>query len=142
MSAPVYVLPPLLTGPAQTAPASTDVVDLLRQLVALQQEQVTLLKAQSAAHDPLSRWRALLARWTGEFPGIGGACKQVLPAIERAYLGLVREVTDKLTEDAEVLTDEFVLAEFLDRYGTKLAQMGNIVNQLTPLADASSTENG
>ncbi|MBP3958162.1 hypothetical protein J8F10_23175 [Gemmata sp. G18] len=142
MSAPVYVLPPLLTGPAQTAPAPTELTDLLRQLIALQQEQVSLLKAQSTNHDPSSRWRALLARWTGEFPNIGGACKQVLPAIERAYLGLVREVTDKLTDDAEVLTDEFVLAEFLDRYGTKLAQMGNIVNQLTPLADASSTDKG
>ncbi len=137
MSAPVYVMPPLLTGPIPASPAPTELADLLRQLIAVQQEQVSLLKAQAANQDTTTRWKAFLARWADEFPGIGGACKQTLPALERAYLGLIREVTEKVAADPDALTDEFVLAEFLDRYGMKLAQMGNIVSQLSPLADAS-----
>lgn len=137
MSAPVYVMPTLLTGPAP-APGSTEVVDLLRQLLASQQELVAHHKAQTASQDPNARWKSFLARWAEEFPGIGGACKQALPAIERAYLGMVSEATERIAEDEGLFANEFALAEFLDRYGMKLAQMGNIINQLSPLADASS----
>lgn len=137
MSAPVYVMPTPLTGPAP-AGGSTEVADLLRQLLAAQQEQVALLKAQQAASQEGSgRWKAFLARWADEFPGVGGACKQVLPTLERTYLGMVNEVTEKLTEDPDLFGNEFAAAEFLDRYGMKLAQMGNVINQLTPLADAA-----
>lgn len=141
MSTPVYVMPPLLTGPAPAVAAPDELADLLRQLIAVQQEQVSLIRARAANQDTTSRPRALLARWADEFPGIGGACKQVLPALERAYLGLVREVTEKVAED-DVLANEFALTEFLDRYGMKLIQLGNIMGQLVPLADASSTEKG
>jgi hypothetical protein len=106
-------------------------------MIALQQEQVALVKAQQASHDGNAKMRAFLARWENEFPGIGGSCKQMLPVLERAYLGLIRDVTEKLAADPELLNDEFMLSEFLDRYAMRLGQLGNIVNQLAPLADAS-----
>ena len=34
---------------------------------------------------------------------------------------------------------EFSLGEFLDRYGMRLAQLGNVLNVLGPLADAART---
>ncbi|HEY1186247.1 MAG TPA: hypothetical protein VGE74_01260 [Gemmata sp.] len=141
MSAPVYVMPSLLTGPVP-ANSSTEVTDLLRQLLAAQQEQVALLKAQAASQDSSGRWRAFLARWAEEFPSVGGACRQALPAVERAYVGLVNEVTERIAEEPDLFANEFALAEFLDRYGMKLAQMGNIINQLTPLADAAAPDKG
>jgi hypothetical protein len=137
MNAPVYVMPPALTVPGQPEQSASEVPGLLRQLVALQQEQVALLKAQQAGQDGHARWRAFLARWEGEFPGIGGACKQALPLIERAYLTLIRDLTEKLEADPEAIADEFALSEFLDRYGMRLGQLGNILGQLAPLADAS-----
>ena len=145
MTAPVYVMPPALTvhGPSETHP--NEVAELLRQLITLQQEQVSVLKAQQAqqkTQDGNERWRAFLSRWAAEFPGIGAACKQAIPALERAYLTLVRELTDKLVADPDALTDEFVLSEFLDRYGMKLGQIGNLMSQLAPLADASGKRKG
>lgn len=118
-----------------------EVADLLRQLIGLQQEQVGLLKVQAAGQDSGSKWRTFLSRWEAEFPNIGGACKQALPALERAYLGLIREVTDRVnaTDEGE-LNDEFVLGEFLDRFGIRLGQLGNILSQLAPLADAVGGE--
>ena len=137
MTAPVYVMPPALTvhGPAEAPPS--ELADLLRQLVALQQEQVSLLKMQLANQDSAARWRAFLARWEDEFPGLGVACRQAMPAIERAYLTLVRDAVEKIADDPDALTDEFQLAEFLDRYGTRLGQMGNFMGQIAPLADAA-----
>jgi hypothetical protein len=143
MNAPIYVVPPPPvplpdTPPAQ--PPAREVAQLLRQLIGLQQEQVGLLKAQAVKEDNGSRWKAFLARWAEEFPGIGAACKQTVPVLERAYLTLVRELTDRVnaTEVGE-LDDEFVLGEFLDRFGIRLSQLANIIGQLGPLADAAPT---
>jgi hypothetical protein len=144
MNAPVYVLPPPLTVHALPEPPTPETNELLRQLIALQQEQLATLKAgqqadqaHRAGQDAGARWRAFLARWDADFPGIGGACKQVLPQLERAYLSLIRDVTDKLLADPEALDDEFALSEFLDRYGMRLGQLGNVIGQLAPLADAA-----
>lgn len=146
MNAPVYVLPPPLTVHAlpDTAPPS-ETTELLRQVVALQQEQLAVMKAQQQAQqahqvsqDGGARWRAFLARWEGEFPGVGSACKQVLPTLERAYLALIRDLTDKLRDEPDALDDEFALSEFLDRYGMRLGQLGNLIGQLAPLADAAT----
>jgi hypothetical protein len=142
MTAPVYVMPPALTVPGPPEVTTSELTELLRQLVALQQEQVSLLKTHQANQDGGARWRSFLARWESEFPGIGSACKQALPALERAYLSLVRELTDKLVAEPDALTDEFVLSEFLDRYGMRLGQLGNLLSQLAPLADASGGEKG
>ena len=149
MNAPVFVLPPALTVHTPPEAPSTELTDLLRQLVALQQEQVAVLKALQQAQQTLlanqdgnARWRSFLARWAAEFPGIGGGCKQALPALEREYLSLIREVTDKFAENPDALADEFLLSEFLDRYGMRISQLGNLLSQLAPLADASQGEGG
>ncbi len=140
MSPHTFVLPPPLTTVAPQPAAPNEVPDLLRQLLAAQQEQLAVLKAQTAQHDAGARWKAFLARWDGEFPGVGGAAKRALPLLERAHLALVRELTDQLTEDPDLLADEFALAEFLDKYGMKLVQLGNLVAQLAPLAEAAGDE--
>jgi hypothetical protein len=141
MNAPLYVMPPMpVTVPEPSQPAR-EAVDLLRQLISLQQEQVGLLKVQLAGQDAGAKWRAFLARWESEFPNIGGACKQALPALERTYLNLVRELTERVNAaESGDLDDEFVLNEFLDRFGIRLGQLGNILSQLAPLADAHGGE--
>jgi hypothetical protein len=112
--------------------------------VSLQHDQIALLKAQAASQDGGAKWRSFLARWEADFPRIGAACKQALPMLERAYLGLVRELTERVNAAEAELEDEFVLGEFLDRFGIRLGQLGNILSQLAPLADAAPTpvENG
>ena len=135
-----FVLPPTLTTVAPQVAAPNEVPDLLRQLLAAQQEQVAVLKAQAAQQDASAKWKAFLARWSDEFPGLGGAAKRSLPLLERAHLGLVSELTDQLADDPDLLADEFALAEFLDKYGLKLVQLGNLVAQLAPLAEAAGDE--
>lgn len=139
MSTPIYITTPglrLPDAPSQPAGAS-ETPDLLRQLIDVQKEQLALSRMQAANQDQLSRWRAFLGRWQDEFPDVAPACKQVLPVIERAYLRLLQELTDKLRgEDAEDLENEFALAEFLDKYGVRLNQLATIMGQLAPLSDA------
>ena len=146
MNSPLYVVSSPLKMPADLPPVpGSEVADLLRQLLDVQREQVSLLKAQQAAQDSTSKWRAFLNRWEGDFPNIGGACKEILPHLERSYLTMIRELTDRLrADDRDDLDNEFVMNEFLDRYGIRLGQLGNIISQIGPIADAAPapTENG
>lgn len=136
---PIFVAPPNLKLPS--APAAlplTETADLLRQLLDVQKEQLALAKAAAAAADSQARWRSFLARWQEEFPDVGLACKEVLPVIERTYLRMIAELTGRLRGDEpDDLDNEFALAEFLDKYGLRLSQLGTIVSQLSPIADAT-----
>src|SRR5258708_7887293 len=96
MNAPLYVTPTPLPG--GLPPSNAEMADLLRQLIDVQREQVAILRAQQAANDNLSRWRAFLNRWVGEFPEVGGGCKQILPALERTYLNVLQELTERVRE--------------------------------------------
>lgn len=146
MNSPLYVVASPIKMPTDLPPVpGSEVADLLRQLLDVQREQVALLKAQQAAQDSLTKWRAFLSRWGGEFPNLGGACKEILPHLERAYLTMIRELTDRVRAENDDLDDEFMLNEFLDRYGIRLGQLGNIISQLSPIADAApapAPENG
>ena len=138
MNSHSYITMPAPVQMPDMVPPQQEVPDLLRQMLELQREQVSLLRTQVAAQDNLSRWKAFLNRWSEEFPDIGGACKQVLPVVERAYLVMLKELTDRLQGDeADDITEEFVLNEFLDRYGIRLGQLATIISQLSPLADAA-----
>lgn len=144
MNPPLYVIPQVPTAmPEPPQPGVGEVADLLRQLLDVQREQLAMVRAQQAAQDAIARWRAFLGKWAGEFPDIGGACRQAVPAIERAFLTMIRELTDRLrADDADDLGDEFVLNEFLDRYGIRLVQLGNILSQIGPLAEAAPPADG
>lgn len=140
MDASIIVSSPMLRlpEPPHLSAGPSEATDLLRQMVELQREEIGLMRAQQQATDDKTRWQNFYNRWSKEFPGLPGRCKGVLPGVERAYLELLQEVTDRLTgEDAVELESEFALAEFLDKYGVRLAQLGNILGQVGHLANVT-----
>jgi hypothetical protein len=120
------------------APSSSDTVDLLRQMVEIQREQLALQRAAAAAHDNTARWKAFLTRWQQEFPDLAEGCRKSLPLLERTYGRLITELTARLGDEEDTLDNDFGLQEFLDRYGMRLAQLGTILNLVAPLAEAGS----
>src|SRR6516162_10154450 len=124
-------------APAEPPPMpalAPEAVELLRQILEVQREQLTYQRAAAAAHDMAARWRAYLTRWKDEFPGLGDACRKAMPALERSFGKLVAELTNVVNDDDDAIDNEFALQEFLDRYGMRLAQLGNILNLVAPLA--------
>jgi hypothetical protein len=130
---------PRAADPAPPAPTSPETIDLLRQMLEVQREQLAYQKATLQAHDTAARWRSFLARWKEDFPGLSDACKKALPALERCYGQLIVELTSNLNDQGnDALDNDFALQEFLDRYGMRLAQLGTILNLVGPLADAGT----
>ena len=120
-------------------PPGTESVELLRQILEIQREQLGLARAAAAAHDAGARWRALLARWRQDFPDLSEACKEAIPILERTYGAMMAELAEQLRQDGNgALESDFALQEFLDKYGMRLAQLGTILNLVAPLAEASA----
>jgi hypothetical protein len=128
--------PPVAESTALPAPTSHEVVDLLRQILDVQREQLACLRASAAAHDTTARWRAFLSRWQQELPDLSEGCRKAMPLLERSYGHLIHELTSRLNDDAYDLENEFSLQEFLDRNGMRLAQLGTILNLVAPLGEA------
>ncbi len=116
-------------------PANVEMLALLRQILEVQREHLSFLRA---THDANARWRAFLARWREDFPELPESCQQALPILERSYSALISELAEYLRQDGtETLDTDFALQEFLDKYGMRLAQLGTILNLVAPLAEAS-----
>jgi anti-sigma-K factor RskA len=126
------------TDPPPALSPASETVELLRQLLEIQREQLAYQRAAAAAHDVGARWRAYLTRWQQEFPDLGDACRKAMPDLERSFGKLIAELTNCVNDDDEAIDNDFALQEFLDRYGMRLAQLGNILNMVAPLAEASS----
>ncbi len=124
--------PPQGDGP----PPLDTVADLLKQILDVQREQLMMSRNLAASHDARERWRATLARWNDDFPGLPATCKSVLPQLERAYIDMIAELTEKLRDDE--VDNEFALAEFLDRYGMRLNQLNTILSIVGPLAEVAT----
>lgn len=121
--------------PAPLPAPQPEVVELLKQLLDVQREQLAYQRAAAAAHDMTARWRSFLARWNDEFPGLSDGCRKALPSLERCYGQMITDLTERINED-DGLESEFHVQEFLDRYGMRLAQLGTILNLVAPLAEA------
>ena len=127
------VSPPTANPPAASH-NSPEVVELLKQILEVQREQLTYQRAAAAAHDMTTRWRAFLSRWKEEFPDLSDNCRKAMPALERCYGQMIADLTERLEDDS--LDNDFAVQEFLDRYGMRLAQLGTILNLVAPLAEA------
>jgi hypothetical protein len=129
---------PTPTPTPPPAGPTPEVADLLRQLIDVQREQLAQMQATAAAHDTSARWRALVARWKQEFPELPDACRQALPTLERAYGAVIVALTEELKQNGpDALESEYTLQDFLDRYGMRLGQLGNILNLVAPLAESA-----
>ncbi|MSR32722.1 MAG: hypothetical protein EXR99_14580 [Gemmataceae bacterium] len=125
---------------APPAPPQLEIPELLKQILEVQKEVLAHQRAASSSHDLTSRWRAFLNRWPGEFPGLPDLCKQAVPQLEKAYGRMIHELVERLADDEDTLDTDFALQDFLDRYGMKLAQIGTLLNLVTPLAEAGNNQ--
>ena len=133
------VAPPTAAFPIpQPSLAPDPQAGLLRELIDVQREQLAYLRAAHEIQHTSARWQMLLHRWSEEFPTVGEGCRKAFPIVERQFLQLLEELSNRLNdEDAETIDDEFALSEFLDKYGVRLSQLGSVLNVLGPMADAA-----
>jgi hypothetical protein len=86
--------------------------------------------------DERQKWVNFHNRWAEEYPDLPVLCKNVLPKIERAYLGLLKDVAEAVAVEDD-FENEYTLAEFLDKYSVRIAQLGNLLGPMNNMASVA-----
>ncbi len=120
-----------------------EIADLLRQMLAGQQRQNALLEEMIQQFNAAQKQRANeLGQWKEANPKLARNCRAAAEALGRVQ----NEFLDKLTEDIndnveDLLDGDFMLNEFVDRYGPRLAHLNGVLQVLSQLSSVASPAN-
>ncbi|MEY4565280.1 MAG: hypothetical protein RLY14_250 [Planctomycetota bacterium] len=113
----------------------TAMVALMRQLVVAQERQNQLLEQLIASSVNTQKQRAAeLQQWKDANPRLSRACRRAAESLSRVQAQFLENITEDVEANEEDLVDgEFVLAEFVDRYGPRLAHLNGVLQVLAQL---------
>jgi len=125
-------------------PVSDDrmMIELMRQMIAGQQQQNRLLEdlvQQSAA---ANKQRAQeLQQWKEANPDLAKSCHRAAEALSRVQTQFLDTLTEEIEESEEHLVEgDFMLNEFVDRFGPRLAHLNGVLQVLAQLGDAENSQ--
>jgi hypothetical protein len=132
-----------ISASAQPAPSSLsgeEVPTLLRQILAAQDRQNELLEELVSQLASNQRQRAMeLRQWKQANPRLARACRLAADALSRVQTEFLERLTDEVNDNPEALLEgDFMLTEFVDRFGPRLAHLNGVLQVLSQL---SSTPN-
>jgi hypothetical protein len=122
---------------------NTVIIALLRQLVTGQAKQIQILEELVQQQNSAQRQRASeLGQWKQANPELARCCRTAAETLSRVQTQFLRNLTDEVMENEECLLDgEFMLNEFVDRYGPRLAHLNGVLQVLSQLSTVPSPTN-
>jgi hypothetical protein len=129
--------------PPRPAEVGAALIALTRQLIESQQKQNQLLdqilqvnkQVLQASNQANSQRQNELAQWRNAHPKLVRSCKDALETLSTVQTGFLQNLADEVADSKEGLTDsEYVFAEFLDRYGPRMAHLNGVLQVLNHLS--------
>lgn len=112
--------------------------ELLTQILSSVDRQNELLEelvnhlCQRQRNHELNQWRAAN-------PGLVRNCRRAAETLGRVQTEFLRTMTREVNDNAEALADgEFVLTEFVDRFGPRMAHLNGVLQVLAQIGGASN----
>ena len=117
------------------------VVDLLRELVNGQQRQNKLLEDLAQQNLSAQKQRANeLQQWKDSNPHLAKHCRSAAETLSRVQTQFLETLTVEILDNEEHLIDgEFMLNEFVDRFGPRLAHLNGVLQVLAQLGSGQPT---
>jgi hypothetical protein len=143
--------PPLFTqvdisaGPMPGAPggngAEPENTRLLREILTAQDRQNELLEELVTQLSAAQKQRNQeLGQWKAANPSLAQNCRVAAETLSRVQTEFLNTLTDEVNSNAEVLLDgEFMLNEFVDRFGPRLAHLNGVLQVLAQLSGPQSS---
>ncbi len=116
---------------------------LLRELVSAQDRQNELLEELVGQLGAAQRQRATeLGQWKQANPQLARYCRMAAESLSRVQTEFLASLTQEINDNYEVLLDgEFMLNEFVDRFGPRLAHLNGLLQVLSQLSSTPSPTN-
>lgn len=115
-------------------------IRLLRDLVSACDRQNELLQELLTQSTAQQRQRSReLSQWKKSNPWLAQRCREAAESLQSVQTSLVERIADEASDTAEHLHDgEFMLQEFVDRFGPRMAHLNGLVQVLSQLAAQST----
>ena len=116
---------------------------LLRSVLAAQDRQNELLEELVNQLGAAQRQRAIeLSQWKQANPELARSCRNAAEALSRVQIEFLNSMTEEINDNVDSLMDgEFMLNEFVDRFGPRLAHLNGVLQVLAQLSTTPSPAN-
>lgn len=129
-----------VSAESRAAASNTDnpseaTIALLHQVVAGQQKQNQLLEQLVQATVNVQKQRTNeLQQWKDANPDLAKSCRRAAETLSKVQTEFLESLTDEIDENSEhLLEGEFMLNEFVDRFGPRLAHLNGVLQVLAQL---------
>ena len=132
---------PSTTNPAQESDDDI-VVELLKELVVAQQKQNQLMDDLIQQNASVQKQRMNeLQQWKEANPHLAKHCRKAAETLSKVQTQFLENLTVEILDSEEHLLDgEFMLNEFVDRFGPRLAHLNGVLQVLAQLGSGQPTE--
>ncbi|MEM7476639.1 MAG: hypothetical protein AAF483_16750 [Planctomycetota bacterium] len=110
---------------------------LLTQIAASQQKQNQLLEqlVQSSVNAQKQR-AAELEQWKDANPRLSKSCRRAAETLSRVQTEFLESLTEEIEDNSEhFMEGEYMLNEFVDRFGPRLAHLNGVLQVLAQLGN-------
>jgi len=127
---------PCVPNPPSGGGGAAEVVALLRELLGAQDRQNELLEELLNQFNAAQRQRANeLGQWKQANPRLAHDCRVAAEALGKVQTEYLVSLTQEINDNYESLRDgEFMLNEFVDRFGPRLAHLNGLLQVLSQLS--------
>jgi hypothetical protein len=119
-----------------TSNVNAMLVSLMGQLIAAQDRQNELLEEMLEQMNSAQRQRANeLSQWKQANPALARQCRRAAETLGQVQTRFLESVTEEIRDNDESLLDgDFMLNEFVDRFGPRLAHLNGVLQVLSQLS--------
>lgn len=124
--------------------ASEATVALLHQVVSAQQKQNQLLEQLVQATVNVQKQRTTeLQQWKDANPQLANSCRRAAEKLSRVQIEFLESLTEEIEDNEEHLVEgEYMLNEFVDRFGPRLAHLNGVLQVLAQLGSGVPAQQG
>jgi hypothetical protein len=121
-------------------PSTDQNARLLTQILAALDRQNELLEEMNSQFTASQRQRASeLRQWKQAHPQLARGCRLASDTLSRVQTEFLQKLTEEVNHDPDALLDgEFVLNEFVDRFGPRLAHLNGVLQVLAQLGSSAA----
>ena len=129
--------------PARAQGSAGEHTLLLRELLAGQDRQNELLEELVNQLSGAQKQRASeLGQWKQANPHLARSCRIAAETLGKVQTEFLDSLTQEITDNADALMDgDFMLNEFVDRFGPRMAHLNGLLQVLSQLSAAVSPAN-
>lgn len=120
-----------------------DQSELLREILAAQDRTNELLEELGSTMAATQKQRANeLNQWRNAHPALASACREAAEALTRVQIDYLERLTEEINDTSEDMVEgDFMLNEFIDRYGPRLAHLNGVIQVLAQLSSVPNPAN-